>query len=218
MAVTAGQADPGLTGWEQFWIVIGGSLVAAAVLAGVHWLWESHRCAILEFQCGEGYDFERRVGNTDRAVAPAVEEHRPMGAFAKFMVVAEIRGKSGAHNVVVRLRDIVPPPPHTSKPVELRWLDSTEENDIRPNGEKRLFLQLVIFYEMGDGTKGWRTTPTVFDHGDTLEFTLEILVGGKRRSLERFRIDNKWASARIDALPADPWPPAGLEYPKVERA
>jgi hypothetical protein len=217
--VAARRIDSGLSGWEEFWIVVGGSLLAAVVLGCAQWLWRRTRRPILEIECGVGFNFEKRVGNTDAAVAPAVEEHRPLAAYAKFVRVSETRGRSGARNVVVRMKDVSPSPPHTTSPVELRWADSKEANNIRPHGHKDAFAQLVIFYETQDGKQqGWRMTPTVLEHDDKPEFTLEILVEGKRYSETAFRMENVWSRARIDALPNKEWPPVELEYPTIERA
>jgi hypothetical protein len=219
VGVTARRIDSaGLSGWEEFGIVVGGSLAAAVILGGAQWLWRRAHEPILEIDCGDGFDFERRVGNTDIAVAPAVEEHRSLAAYAKFIRVTETRGRSGARNVVIRMKDVMPPAPHTKSPVELRWADSAEANDIRPHGHKDAFAQLVIFYETQAGELGWRTTPTVLEHADNPEFTLEIVVEGKRYSEGRFRMKNAWSAARVDALPVNGWPPVELEFPKIERA
>jgi hypothetical protein len=216
--VAARRADSGLSAWDEFWIVVGGSIAAAAILAAVRWAWRRHDRAVLSIECDNTSDFNKRVGNTDRAVAPVVEEHRPRVALAKLIRVSEIRGRSGARNVVVRIKDVSPPAPHTSAPVELKWSHSSEANDIRPSGHKSAFAELVIFYETADGRQGWRMTPTVLEHADRLEFTLEILVDGKPYSETRFRIDNAWSHARIDALHDDEWPPASIEFPKIEKA
>jgi hypothetical protein len=189
----------GLSGWEEFAIVVGGSIAAAAILGVAHWLWRKSQAPLLKLECGDGYDFDKRVGNSDPAVASAVEQHHALAAFAKFVRASETRGKSGASNVVVRLKNVHPSAPHSSSMVELRWGDSREANDIRPQGHKYVFAELVIFYETVDGQNGWRTTPTVLEHADDLEFTLEIVVAGKRYSENRFRMMNAWSRGRIES-------------------
>jgi hypothetical protein len=76
----------------------------------------------------------------------------------------------------------------------------------------------VIFYETQAGEQGWRTTPTVLDHADNPEFTLEIVVDGKPYSEAKFRMKNAWSAARIDALPEETWPPEELDFPEIDRA
>jgi len=210
-------AESGLSGWEEFGIVVGGSIAAAAILGIAHWLWRKSQAPLLKIECGDSYDFDKRVGNTDVAVAPAVEQHRALAAFAKFVRVTETRGRSGASNVVLRMKDVQPPAPHSTAFVELRWADSRETNDIRPHGHKYAFAQLVIFYETKDGELGWRTTPTLLEHADTAQFTLELLVEGRRYSEERFRIVNPWSRSQIEAWPDDVWPPSEIEFPKIEK-
>ena len=206
-----------MSGWEEFGIVVGGSIVATAILGTAHWLWRRSQAAVLTIECGDSYDFDKRIGNTDPGVAPAVEEHRALVAFAKFIRVSETRGRSGANNVVVRMKDVQPPAPHSTSIVELRWGDSREANDIRPHGHKYAFAQLVIFYETDDGVLGWRTTPTLLEHTDSCEFTLELVVDGRRYSEDRFRIENSWSRAQIEAWPDDDFPPARIEFPKIEK-
>jgi hypothetical protein len=177
--------------------------------------WRRYQRPALTIECGDGFDFNKRVGNSDVAVAPAVEEHRALAAFATMIRIRETRGRSGAQNVVVRMKDVSPPAPHSTAFVELRWGDSREANDIRPHGHKHAFALLVIFYRTEEGVEGWRTTPTVLDHADGLEFTLEILVEGKPYSQTKFRMENTWSNARMKALPDNEWPPATIDFPKI---
>jgi hypothetical protein len=147
-----------------------------------------------------------------------VEEHVALAAFAKFIRITETRGRSGARDVVVRMKDVVPPAPHTTAPVELKCADSSEENNVRPSGHKYVFAELVISYETRRAEQGWRTTPTVPEHADAVEFTLEILIQGRPYSTARFRIENTWSSDRIGALLDDAWPPAIIDFPTINRA
>jgi hypothetical protein len=147
-----------------------------------------------------------------------VEEHRAVIALAQFLRVRETRGRSGARSVVVRIKDVEPAPPHTQSPVELKWLDSREANDIRPHGHKSVFAELVIFYETLQGERGWRTTPTVFDHAGEAEFTVELMVGERKYSEERFRIKNPWQTSQIQAWPdTSEWPPNEIDYPTISK-
>jgi hypothetical protein len=205
-----------MSGWEEFGIVVAGSIAAATILGAAHWLWRRAHRPILKIECGEGFDFQKRVGNTDAAVAPSVEEHRAVLALAVFVRVRETRGRSGASDVAARIRDVDPAPPHTDEPVELRWADWREANNIQPHGHKNLFALLLILYVTAEGDQGWRRTPTVFDHTDEAAFTIELLVGGKKYSESRFRIENTWATTQIQAWPdSSEWPPNEITYPTI---
>jgi hypothetical protein len=207
-----------VTGWEEFGIVVAGSVVATLILGAANWLWRRSQRPVLEIECGDGFDFERRVGNTDAAVAPMVEEHRAVIALAKFLRVRETKPRSGARSVVVRIKDIDPAPPRTKSPVELKWLDSQEANDIRPHGHKSVFVELVIFYVTEQGDRGWRTTPTIFDHASEAEFTVELMVRERKYSETRFRIENPWQQSQIQAWPDSPdWPPKEIAYPTIHK-
>jgi hypothetical protein len=207
-----------VSGWEEFGIVVGGSIAAAMILGGTHWIWRRAHRPILEIECGEGFDFQKRVGNTDAAVALSVEEHRVALALALFIRVRETRGRSGASSVVARIKDVDPPSPATSSAVELKWADSQDTNDIQPHGYKNAFLLLVIFYVTAKGEWGWRTAPLVLDHAPELEFAIELLVDGKKYSKGRYRLKNTWETAQIQAWPeSSEWPPGEITYPSIEK-
>jgi len=219
MGVAAKQADPGISGVEEFWIVVFGSLAAAAVLAVLGVLWKQFDRPVLKIEYGNGFDFDKRVGITDPMVAMAVENNEPQGAVAKFIRVSEVRGRSGASDVVISLRNVKPPAPHTSTLVELKWADWTEANAIRPRSHKYAVLQLLIFYTADLGTyAGRRVAPTIFEHADEVEFDLELIVGGKKYSEQRFRMKNPWSVEKLDALPTDKWPPPDIKWPTVWEA
>lgn len=83
VGVATRQVESGLSGWEEFGIVVGGSIAAAAILGAAHWLWRRSQAPVLTIESGHSYDFDKRVGNTDVAVAPAIEQHRALAAFAR---------------------------------------------------------------------------------------------------------------------------------------
>jgi hypothetical protein len=212
------QVVAGVTAWEDFGIVVAGSIAATAITAVVVFAWRRYHRPALKIECGDGYDFNKLMGNTDQAVASAAVEDRALVAWAKFIRISETRGKSGARNVVVRMKDVAPPAPHTVALVELKWADSQETNDIRPHGHKYAISELIVFYETHNGVQGWRTTPTVLDHDYELEFTLELLVDGRLYSESRFGMENPWSADRLAELPDEPWPPPPetLEFPRIK--
>ncbi|MDP9307052.1 MAG: hypothetical protein M3P15_01945 [Actinomycetota bacterium] len=215
LAVAAHRSQ--LDRWGAIWAIVAGVITLLLFLGGVvAWIWQRSRRPVLTIECGDGYDFDKEVGKTDAFVVRAVEEHRSLGAFAKLVRVAETRGKRGARNVVVRMKDVSPPPPHTSSFVELQFANHEEANDIRPHGHKSVVALFAVFYEAKPGEVGWRTTPTVLEHADLPEFTLEIVVDGEPYSEARFVMNNAWSHERIDAMwsIAD-WPPPGLQWPKI---
>jgi hypothetical protein len=172
----------------------------------------------LVVEVGDGYDFEKRLGPSDEFVRLAVGTDEGCGAFAKLVRVRETRGRSGASNVVIRLSDVSPPAPHTTSAVELVWTDHNEANDIRPSGHKYVALHRIIFFKNpAEQINGWRCTPTIFDHADTCEFTLEVLMDNKLHQRVRLRMkDNPWSYARLEAIQSPDWPPDEIDVPEVE--
>lgn len=201
----------GLEKWGAISAIVAGVVAALLFVGGLlRWAWQRSRRPRLVVGCGAGFDFEKRVGNTDSMVKSSVEHHSLLGAYGKFLRVEETRGKLGARSVVLRVTDVHPPPPHTKSAVELRWADNTEATAIRPSGHKNAVLQLMIFYRAGDsysGAPGFRATPTVFEHADVVTFTVELLVEGRKYSATRFRMVNEWSNEAINLWDDEPWPP-----------
>lgn len=225
-AATTAQRESagGISGWDEFLIVVVGSIAAAAILAAAQWVRKRYNRPVLVVEVGDGYDFDKKIGSTDQWASSSVENHDFHCAFGKFVRVREVNGRGGASNVVVRLRDVVPPVPHTESTVELQWADHSEANDIRPDGHKSLALLRVLFYSgrhVPGG--GWRCSPTFFDHAPQCDFTLELFVDGEPHKKVRLSMkSNPWSNEPLEAalmeahLGNSKWPPEELDFPSVE--
>jgi hypothetical protein len=168
--------------------------------------------------CGNSPDFNRRLAisppDVQMVAAGTREAAGPIAAVhAKLLKVRETNGTI-AREVAVRVTKVDPIGDRQEfLPVSLEWTTGDETTDIQPRGQREVVLQRVIVMGENAAPGSFIVSPNVFN-ASPLEFTLEVLIEGKRRDELRFRLEHAWPSvdlyAESEKYPHDPFP-----YPEI---
>jgi hypothetical protein len=210
----------GLDRWGAISAIVAGAIAAVLFLGAVlRWLWQRVRRPNLILMAGNSPDFNRRLAistpDLQMIAAGAPETAGPIAAaHAKLLKVRETNGTI-AREVAVRVMKVDPIGDREDfLPVSLEWTTGGETTDIQPRGQKELVLQRVIVTGEDAASGGFIVTPNVFN-ASPLEFTLEVLIDGKRHDELRFHLEHAWPSldlyAESEKYPHDPFP-----YPKIK--
>lgn len=191
--VVAQHVSGGISGWEEFGIVVIGALVAGAVTGAARraWLWR-HR-PILALLGGNTKEFDRRMVKALTHYLEFAEGREILTAHAKFLRVEERNGNI-ARDVRAWITAVDPPALDEVSAVKLRWWNGEHTADIVPFGHDYLFLQQIIVTDDGVAT----TTPTSFQHKSPIEIEVTLYVGDKRHSRTRVELEHPWPGLPLD--------------------
>jgi hypothetical protein len=205
----------GITATDELVIVIVGTIIATFLISIGAALLSWWRRPVLEFVCGSGPEFDKRIGSTDSNAVRFSEGHVYKGAYGKYICVRETRGKSAALDVAARIFDIEPRPAHYPD-TDLRWGGHSLSVTIQPNGRQYLQVQAVYLYQEDAKSRAhYRVTPTVLEQApNAVEFTIELVVKGKRHVQQRFRMRDPWPQS----FEPYEWPHEDvIPYPEISR-
>jgi hypothetical protein len=207
--------------WQgELVVVVIGSLIAAVIVGGAAWSWRWWNRPEMEFTTGSGPEFDKRLGESDSFVAMVVGSAEFVAAAAKVVCVRETRGRGPAVNVAAQIADVRPEPPdYPSTP--LRWSGHEERVTIEPNGRAYLRLQTMIASWRSEDNKGTiriNATPTLVEHPGHVDFTVRLIVNGRRGPSARFRMENPWTAERVfEAFDVHQREIRELDFPRVTR-
>ena len=204
-----------LSSWDSIWSIVGG-IVATVIFVGVclRWLWRWFHRPRLVIECGNSPEFHRQLTGDPTAEDLAASQGgaEVVGVRAKILKVRETKG-SIAREVAARITSVNPANPYVHHlPEALEWTTYSETTTIQPHGQRELILQLVIAIKAGE-KRSYIVRPAVLEDSPS-EFTLEVLIDGKRHDEWRFRIEGTWPGlgllAESEPLMPDPFP-----FPRV---
>jgi hypothetical protein len=198
--------------WGAIWAVVAGVIAALLFIGGViRFALDLYRRPRLEIEVGSGVEFDKIVASTDEFARAAVRDNSFNAAYIKVIRVIETKGRSRAKSVALRIIDVDPPNPGF-RSAPLRWTDGKgDEVDIQPDGHKEAVGQFVVLYTTPAGTEaGASATPPILEHAPRIDFTLEVMVDGRKHKSIRMRVENPWPDPLFndDALGnwAGDWP------------
>jgi hypothetical protein len=210
----------GLDRWGAISAIVAGAIAAVLFLGAVlRWVWQRARRPNLIVMAGNSPDFNRRLAASTpdvQMVAAGAQETAGLivAVHAKLLKVRETKGTI-AKEVAVRVTEVDPIGPREHfLPVSLEWTTGEDTTDIQPHGQKEVVLQRVIVVGEDSKSGSFVVSPVVFENSP-LQFTLEVLIDGKRYDELRFRLEHAWPSlylyAESEKYPHDPFP-----YPKIK--
>lgn len=195
--VAAKRVDPGLSGWDQFGIVVAGSVAAAGILWAIQQIWRRVRWPTILIECGDSAEFQQVVLREERhmrAESPAV----PFSVHMTRLMVSEAKGRSTLP-VKIQLASMNGKGIKSGRP-GLQWITGADDLEIPRSG--RIWLRLC---ERVFDVNGVRVISSVhwqdvrLEPGCHFEFELEALIENRSAGKQGFVVD--WTTE--DALYPD---------------
>jgi len=172
-----------LSGWDQFWIVVAGSIFVALVLTGASRLWRWARRPKIIVEGGNDEDFHYTLSTRNPRQA-AILGHRIADIYTTRLRVTETRGVQ-ARNVQVRVRFGGGQHPKT-----LQWINEADGYTLE--GGIPAYVRICEFFQYADGTTGSRSHHPHVRPGKRVEVEVEVAVNGGKANRKTFCFVVDW--------------------------
>ena len=211
------QHTAGISGWEEFWIVVAAGVAVAGGSYVAQWAWRFANRPRLVIEWGDTKEFNRRLATTTPDVTMWADGQPIEAAFVKTLRIRETRGRA-ARNVTVRITEVEDPddeeePPEL--PSRLRWLDFNERADILPRDHRHIALQMIVIAPGGKDREFH--VRTVLSESSPQNLTVEVFVNDRPHVSERITLEHAWPGLMLRLHQGDGLPEPFL-FPIVRRA
>ena len=182
-----------ISGWEEFGIVVLGTLASAALIGVGSFVWRWMHRPKLKIVVGNVKEFDRRMVKGLPLYQEFADGRVVLAAHAKFLRVEETSGNF-AREVRAWITAVDPAPDDEPEGVKLRWWTGSHTGDIPGHRHDYLFLQHIVITDDGRST----TTPTNFAHQSPVTIEVTLYVGEKKHSVTRLEVQWAWPGLLLD--------------------
>jgi len=179
----------GISGWEEFWIVLIASVAALALSEAARRLWQRLHAPKIEIECGNTESFRREMLGQAWHVAPGIG-FPPQRVYVTRLRIRETNNEK-APKVCIQVVATDPPPaaddPGTL-PATLRWTSDELSHDLTPGDRGHVRICELVTYANPEDNWVYGYIPGV-EVGRKIRLDVQAFVDGKPNVRRSFLVD-----------------------------
>lgn len=198
--VIAKHVDTAISAWDELGIVVAGTIIAAGILWLLARVWRRVTAPKLIIESGDSDAFQKIAAPHD------IKHYVDCGGLAQLVYISRLRVRETrnrqAQNVHARVVGTDPPSLDRYRP-GMEFVNGATYYTVPPKGEAYLVLCEMIDCQQIPAHDHVLTSVPNLSRGRRVEFTVEVLVDGRKNACQTFIAD---------------WTNSGWPYPAVSAA